>query len=180
MALDLGFCCNKENFSDSVPNAHQHFFFLVMLGVFSDKVLLACSVAAGRREIKKQNKKTPTGNSFWFRWTSGLRGFITNPHKVPPLLSLLCLYPLYPILLLSLPSYNRATAFVVSSSTVTNWHAEFSSGTLNPGDQAYRESSFISPSLWKLFMFITWCMRWISTQRTNFPHLKSTTILQRK
>lgn len=34
--------------------------------------------------------------------------------------------------------------FIVSSSTATNWHAAFSSGTLNPGDQAYRESSFIS------------------------------------
>lgn len=33
------------------------FFFLVVLGVFSDKVLLACSVAAGRREIKKIKKQ---------------------------------------------------------------------------------------------------------------------------
>lgn len=41
--------------------------------------------------------------------------------KVPPLLSLLCLYPLSALFFYSsLPSYIRATASVVPSSTVTN------------------------------------------------------------
>lgn len=55
-----------------------------------------------------------------------------------------CSSSILSILLLCLPSSIRPTASVVPSSTVTNWHAEFSTGTLNPGDQAYRESSFIS------------------------------------
>lgn len=108
----------------------------------------ACRLAIGRRK-----RKETTGNSFLFRWTSGLRGFITNPQGpsrfillLSPLFSLPCLYPLslrYSFTL-SLSSCIRATASVVPWSTVTNWHAEFSTGTLNPRDQAYRESSFIS------------------------------------
>lgn len=42
------------------------------------------------------------------------------------------------------PSYIRAAAAVVPSSADTNWHAQFSTGTFNPKDQAYRKSSFIS------------------------------------
>lgn len=45
---------------------------------------------------------------------------------------------------LCLPSCVRATSSVLPSGTVTNWHAEFSTGTLNPRDQACRQSSFIS------------------------------------
>lgn len=97
--------------------------------------------------MEKKQQKTTTGNSFLFRRTSGLRGFITNPQGPSPAVPAVPAVPLcalFPILLLCLPYYIRATASVVSSSTVTNWHAEFSTGTLNPRDQAYRESSFIS------------------------------------
>lgn len=65
-------------------------------------------------------------------------------YSLSPALPDVPLSSLSTIILLCLPSCIRATASVVPSSTVTNWHAEFSTGTLNPRDQAYRESSFIS------------------------------------
>lgn len=83
-----------------------------------------------------RGKERTTGNSFLFRWTSGLRGFINNPQGPSPAVPTVPLSFLYPFLLLRLPSYIRTTAFVLPPSTVTNWHAEFSNRTLNPGDQA--------------------------------------------
>lgn len=140
VASDLGFCCNKDNFSDSVPNAQRRYFsgHAWSLDLFwqSSTCLLVWLLVEG------EEKKKTTGNSFLFRWTSGLRGFITNPQGPSPALPAVPLSSL--ILLLCLPSYIRTTASVVPSSTVTNWHAELSTGTLNPRDQAHRESSFIS------------------------------------
>lgn len=113
---------------------------------FLTKPYLPVSVpVGGRKENTKQLE------SFLFRWTSGLRGFITNlqgPSRfilpLSLLLSPLCLCLHSPVFF-SLPaSYIRATASIVPPSTVTNWHAEFSTGTLNHRDQGCRESSFIS------------------------------------
>jgi len=126
-------------FLNSVPNVQQQYVYF-----FLAKLYFPLTLAVGRSNTKE--KKT-TGNSFSFRWTSRLRGIITNPQGpswfillLSPLLSPFCLYPLF----LCLPSCVRATSSVLPSGTVTNWHAEFSTGTLNPRDQACRQSSFIS------------------------------------
>lgn len=156
MASDLGFCCNKDHFSDSVPKHSCDFFFFFpgharnLSRSFLTKLYLPVSLWK-ENKMKKQQLEI----AFYSDGHLGSEALLPI-RKVPPLLFL---YPLSlslaSILLLRPPSYIRATASVVPSSTVTNWHAEFSTGTLNSRDQAYRESSFISFPLWKLFMFIT-------------------------
>ncbi len=51
---------------------------------------------------------------------------------------------------------------------------------IKPQGSSIQRKLFYILSLWKLFMFITWCTRWISTQRAGVPHLKSATRLQRR
>lgn len=150
---------------------------------FLTKLCLPVGVAVGRR---KRKETTTTGNSFLFRWTSGLRGFITNPQGpsrfillLSPLLSLPCLYPL------SLHySFTRSALLYQShcfccalkhSHKLTCWILNWD---IKPRGSSVERKLFYILSLWKLFMFITWCTRWISAQRTNVPHLKSATRLQ--
>lgn len=112
---------------------------------FLTKFFFSVSMAVGWGKYKT------TGNSILFRWTSGLRGFITNLQgparficfSLPCSPCCVCILSL-PILLFCLPSYIRAAASVVPSSADTNWHAQFSTGTFNPKDWAHRKSSFIS------------------------------------
>lgn len=115
---------------------------------FLTKLHLPVRVAVGRR--KRKEKQQQLEIAFYSDGHLGSEALLPI-RKVPPDLfcySLLCSPCRASILSLHysfLPSCIRATASVVPSSTVTNWHAEFSTGTLNPGDQAYRESSFIPP-----------------------------------
>lgn len=130
--------------------------------------------------LVKGNNKNYNWRYFLFSWTSGLRGFITNLqvparficYALPCSPCCACL-SLPPYFILSALLYIKAAVSVVPSSTVTNWHVEFSTGTFNPGDEAYKRSPFYSLPL--EIMFIT---RWISSQKTSAHCLKSATRLQ--
>lgn len=136
--LDLGFCGNTFFRFSPKCLAAMLSYQVQRLDFLLRKFFFHVSMAVGWRKYK-----TTTGYSILFRWTSGLRGFITNPQgparficfSLPCYPFCVCILSL-PVILFCLPSYISAAASVVPSSADTNWHAQFSTGTFNPKDQA--------------------------------------------
>lgn len=142
---------------------------------FLTKLNLPVSVpVGGRKENTKQLE------SFLFRWTSGLKGFIANlqglssfifPLSLP--LFPLCLYPLSPVFFsLSALLYQRHCFYCAlkRSHKLTCWILNWD---IKPQGSRMQRKLFYILSLWKLFMFIIRCTRWISTQKTSIHLLKS-------
>lgn len=96
------------------------------------------------------------------------------------LLSLLCLYPLSPVFFSLSALLYQSHCFYCALKHSHKFTCWILSWDIKLQGSRIQRKLFYILSLWKLFMFITRCTRWISSQTTNVPLLKSDTKLQEK